>query len=63
MALGVISYGVYLWHFPVAFWLGGLAWPIKAPMVAVIAIWAATVSYLFVERPLQRMRRRQVVAV
>jgi peptidoglycan/LPS O-acetylase OafA/YrhL len=57
-ALGVISYGVYLWHYPIAaYFRDWLPWQETAAIVAVSTIAVATVSYLTVERPLQRYRR------
>jgi peptidoglycan/LPS O-acetylase OafA/YrhL len=60
--LGVISYGLYLWHMPVLYWLKtrgvfpedfGLAY--AAVLVPAIALGAA--SWLAVERPFVRTRR------
>jgi len=56
--LGVISYGVYLWHWPVYLVLDGprtglSTWPLTGLRVAVtLAI--ATVSYRLVEAPIRR---------
>ena len=57
--IGKLSYGVYLWHFPIAVWLrpqigweGTLAWSLG------LAIVAAAVVYHFVDLPLQRWRHR-----
>ncbi|HVV80330.1 MAG TPA: acyltransferase [Pseudolabrys sp.] len=56
-ALGVISYGVYLWHYPIAaYFRDWLPWQQAVPIVAISAIAAATVSYLTIERPLRRYR-------
>ncbi len=58
VALGAISYGVYLWHWPVQIWLtpdrtgvDGLA--LDAVIVAV-TLAAAGVSYVLVEQPIRR---------
>lgn len=56
--LGVISYGVYLWHWPILLWVqgedpvpvGAQAWAI------VLTIGIAVVSYRFVEAPIRRGR-------
>jgi peptidoglycan/LPS O-acetylase OafA/YrhL len=65
--LGRISYGVYLWHWPVFGWLnaertGQSGLPLLAVRCAV-TLAAATVSYLLVERPLRHARwlRRPLV--
>jgi peptidoglycan/LPS O-acetylase OafA/YrhL len=57
-ALGMISYGVYLWHWPIYIVLdrsrlhfGG--WPLLAVQVAV-TIAVAIVSFRFVEQPIRR---------
>jgi peptidoglycan/LPS O-acetylase OafA/YrhL len=65
-ALGAISYGVYLWHMPVLFWLGlrgafpEHAGPALARVVP-LTLALATASWFLVERPalaLGRPRRR-----
>ncbi len=60
--LGRISYGLYLWHWPVYRYLHparlGLSWgPTQLVRVAV-TIAAATISYYVLERPLLRLRHR-----
>jgi peptidoglycan/LPS O-acetylase OafA/YrhL len=62
VALGKISYSVYLWHLPLYVWLDRNAgpWPIavKAVVAAGAVLGVATLSYRFVERPfLQRKAR------
>jgi peptidoglycan/LPS O-acetylase OafA/YrhL len=58
VGIGLISYGVYLWHYPVAvIFRGLLPWYQTLPIVLTIALAAATASYLTVERPLHRYRR------
>jgi hypothetical protein len=56
--LGIISYGVYLWHWPVDLVLdadrtGMSGWPLFFVQTAV-AIGIAVVSYRFLERPIRR---------
>ena len=57
VALGVISYSVYLWHYPIFAWLqvrdGVTSW---APQVwsFVVTLLVATASYVVVERPFLR---------
>jgi peptidoglycan/LPS O-acetylase OafA/YrhL len=58
VAVGIISYGVYLWHYPVAVYFRGfLPWYQTLPITLILTFATATASYLAVERPLQRFRR------
>ncbi len=57
VALGLISYGLYLWHWPIYVWLNGDrvgfdGWPLLAVRIAVTLV-AATLSYVFVEKPIR----------
>ncbi|MDQ3671196.1 MAG: acyltransferase [Actinomycetota bacterium] len=49
--LGTISYGLYLWHFPIFFALG---WRLGLPISVAVAL----VSYRFVELPFLRRKTR-----
>jgi peptidoglycan/LPS O-acetylase OafA/YrhL len=60
--IGRISYGIYLWHWPVFRYLHearlGLSWgPTQLVRIAV-TLAAATISYYLVERPMLRLRHR-----
>jgi peptidoglycan/LPS O-acetylase OafA/YrhL len=58
VGIGVISYGVYLWHYPAAYFLRAhLPWFETWPLVLAFALSAATASYMIIERPLQQYRR------
>ncbi|RAS70424.1 peptidoglycan/LPS O-acetylase OafA/YrhL [Lentzea atacamensis] len=54
VALGVLSYGAYLWNYPLTLWLrpelGGAA----GPIAAVLTIVAAALSWRYVEEPVMR---------
>jgi peptidoglycan/LPS O-acetylase OafA/YrhL len=57
-ALGLISYGVYLWHWPLYVWLDERrthldGWTLVAVRVAVTLL-VATASYFLLERPIRR---------
>jgi peptidoglycan/LPS O-acetylase OafA/YrhL len=58
VALGLISYGVYLYHFVVIIWLNhartGLGPAPLAVLRVVVTLAVATVSYLVVEMPVRR---------
>ncbi|MEI6624016.1 MAG: acyltransferase [Actinomycetes bacterium] len=60
--LGIISYGIYLWHFPVQFFVNDQGVPLKLRLPAVLAITIAiaALSFYFMERPLQRKFRHFV---
>jgi peptidoglycan/LPS O-acetylase OafA/YrhL len=62
--VGVVSYGIYLWHGPLLRFaetagLDGVAWRSGAAAVAVLA---AAISYRYLERPLRRWVRTRVPA-
>jgi peptidoglycan/LPS O-acetylase OafA/YrhL len=58
VAIGTISYGMYLWHYPAAIYFREhTPWHVTGPIVLGFSILMATISYLTVERPLQRYRR------
>jgi peptidoglycan/LPS O-acetylase OafA/YrhL len=58
VAIGIISYGMYLWHYPAAvFYRDLLPWYQTVPAVVIFALATATASYLTIERPLQWYRR------
>lgn len=58
VAIGILSYGLYLWHYPAAvFFREHLPWYETVPIVLAIAFTAATLSHLMIERPLQSFRR------
>jgi peptidoglycan/LPS O-acetylase OafA/YrhL len=56
--LGRISYGYYLWHFPIALCLGWFRMGIyiRAALTIAIAVSVAAVSYHWLELPARRLR-------
>lgn len=64
--LGLVSFGVYLWHFPVLHWLGnahafdaitGYRLPWMLPVVLALACLLAAASYRWIELPFLRRGR------
>jgi peptidoglycan/LPS O-acetylase OafA/YrhL len=60
--IGTISYGIYLWHWPVIVYLNGArtglsAWPLDLLRVAVTLL-VSTASYYLVERPIRLAKWR-----
>ena len=62
VAIGRISYGIYLWHWPIFRWLHqqelGLSWGWTQLVRIVVTLAVATASFFLVERPLLRLRHR-----
>ncbi len=62
VAVGKVSYGLYLWHFPIfhVVWRYGNEWPEGVRVVVGLggAALATTVSWFYLEVPLQRLRGR-----
>jgi peptidoglycan/LPS O-acetylase OafA/YrhL len=60
-ALGKISYGVYLWHFPLFLWLSegatGLAGARLLVLRMAVTLAVSTASYVFIEQPIRQRRR------
>lgn len=64
--LGLVSYGIFLWHFPIMLglveagvldWLPGLQYPVLVATTLAVTIPCAAASFYGVERPLMRRRR------
>jgi peptidoglycan/LPS O-acetylase OafA/YrhL len=53
--LGKISYSLYLWHFPVLFFLGERS----VILAAIMSVALAAASFYFVESPLRRRREKK----
>ncbi len=60
-SLGMISYGVYLWHFPLFLWLdsdsAGLSGTPLLALRLAVTLGVSTVSYVVIEQPIRRRRR------
>ena len=62
--LGKISYGVYLWHFPVMTWMNPwvegshFRWPLKLFVGGGVSVLIAVVSYKLVELPFLKLKSR-----
>ncbi len=59
---GDLSYGLYLWHFPVLLWLQA-RWPVAPPWRFAAAVFALTIAlsattWFLLERPILRWTRR-----
>lgn len=56
--IGLISYPLYLWHWPLLSFARQLGWPISTWMVLAASVALASITYEFIERPLKSGRFR-----
>ena len=65
VALGLISYGVYLWHWPITVWVdeastGGLDGPALFALRSALTLAISIASYYLVEQPIRRGALRRL---
>ncbi|MGJ7908734.1 acyltransferase family protein [Actinopolyspora sp. H202] len=53
-ALGLVSYGAYLWNYPLTLWLRPELGAVAGPLAMVLTIVAAALSWRFIEQPIMR---------
>lgn len=59
--LGMVSYGAYLWNYPIVIWLRSWNEAWSGPLSLVLTLMLATISWKLLERPLlDRMARKPV---
>ncbi|HLL15218.1 MAG TPA: acyltransferase [Pyrinomonadaceae bacterium] len=60
--IGKISYGLYLWHYPLIFFVKFMLWrspfPIKLLSMVLLPFAFASISYYLVERPFLQIKKR-----
>ena len=58
--IGRISYGLYLWHYPMFKWIKYLSapWPVKLALALLATFALASLSFYVFERPLLRLKKR-----
>lgn len=62
--IGLWSYGLYLWHFPIAYTMRqDHSWPVVLAVTASLSCILAASMHHFLEVPLTRYRRSELVAV
>ncbi len=50
VTIGLLSYGIYLWHFPLLHFLPAMAWPATFAVALALSTALAALSYLTIER-------------
>jgi len=58
--LGTVSYGAYLWNYPLTLWLSPELGAVAAPVVIALTLLAAALSWRWIEQPAMRLGRRRV---
>ncbi|NKE61506.1 acyltransferase [Lentzea sp. PSKA42] len=58
MALGILSYGAYLWNYPLTLWLRPELGAAAGPIAAVLTVVAAALSWRYLEEPVMRRGSR-----
>lgn len=56
--LGRISYGIYLWHYPILSIASGYKLPLVGPLTPFVTVAVAALCYRFVEQPFLRLKDR-----
>ena len=56
--LGTMSYGAYLWNYPLTLWLRPELGAAAGPLAAVLTVVAAALSWRYVEEPVMRRGSR-----
>jgi peptidoglycan/LPS O-acetylase OafA/YrhL len=59
--LGKLSYGIYLWHYPIARLLDGQPWQLVLPVTLVASIALAALSYHTIEAWVRRPKLQPVM--
>ena len=58
--VGKISYGLYLWHYPIFCEVQARKWPLRSELVIELGltVFATLASFYLIERPALRLKRR-----
>lgn len=62
--IGLWSYGLYLWHYPITFWVRqDCPWPVTLLLTLALGFPLAIASHHFIEMPIQQFRKRRLSPV
>ena len=59
--LGTVSYGAYLWNYPITLWIHPSLGAVAGPFAVALTLVAAAASWRLIERPWQARRAREPV--